>query len=104
MQQQVAISRLKLRCNSIIAMIAIQSAYNCNYILLKKVLKYIIHGSHFVRYIFSNNMLQTDLKLHLWFRRYHIFQIQNKERFPSCELLVAGLWDDVASHGWLASL
>ena len=39
----------------------------------KKLLKYIVHGSHFVQYIFSNNMLQMDLKSHLRFKRYHIF-------------------------------
>ena len=74
------------------------------YIILKILLKYIVHGSHFVRYIFSNNMLQTDLKSHLRFKRYRIFRFKSRKDSFACKLLVDALWDDVASDGWLALL
>ena len=74
------------------------------YIILKILLKYIVHGSHFVRYIFSNNMLQTDLKSHLRFKRYRIFRFKSRKYSSACKLLVGALWDDVVSDSWLALL
>ena len=53
---------------------------------------------------FSNNMLQTDLKSHLRFKRYRIFRFKSRKDFSACKLLVGALWDNVASDSWLALL
>ena len=53
---------------------------------------------------FSNNMLQTDLKSHLRFKRYRIFKFKSRKDSSACKLLVGALWDDVTSDSWLALL
>ena len=51
--------------------------------------------------LFSKNLLQTDLKTDLWFRRYHIFRIKSRKDSIHAYLLVGGLTYEVASRGWL---
>ena len=52
----------------------------------KNFVKYSLHGSRFVKHIFFNNLVQTDLKSNLSFMRYRIFLFQIKKRFPACML------------------
>ena len=50
---------------------------------------------------FLKNLLQTDSKTDLWFRRYHIFLIESRKDSIHAWFLVGGLTCEVTSRGWL---
>ena len=66
----------------------------------KNFVKYSLHGSRFVKHIFSNNIVQTDLKLDLSFMRYRIFSFRIKKRFSACMLRWVNLWCGIT---WLVA-
>jgi hypothetical protein len=52
---------------------------------------YIAHGSHFERHIFSNNMLQTDLKYDIRLMRTRIIFYSNHGKILSACKAIGGI-------------
>ena len=88
---QPVLNTLQLSCNCIVEMLATHSTIYCNYIFEKKnFIKYSLHWSRFVKHIFFNNLLQTELKSDIWFTRYRIFRLKStKDSLHACFLVGA---------------
>ena len=83
--------RLQPRCNYVVVVLATHAITQIQLHTLKKnFVKYSLHGSRFVKHIFSNNLVQTDLKSDMSFMRYHIFSFWIKKRFPP--FMLPGRW------------
>ena len=97
---QLVLTTLQPSCNCNVAMIATHSIVMLQLHTWKiKFIKYSLHGSRFVKHIFSNNLMQIDLKSELRFKRYCIFLSKSiKYSLHAVSWWVAGL-----SCGWLAS-
>ena len=101
---QPVLNTLQPSCNCVVEVLTTHSTTYCNYVFEKKnFIKYSLHGSRCVKHIFFNNLLQTDLKSDLWFRRYRIFFLWNQQKFPCMHASWSGgLSCQVASRSWLS--
>ena len=83
--------RLQPRCNYVAVVLATHTTIHMQLHTFKKnFVKYSLYRSRFVKHIFSNNLVQTDLKSDLSFTRYRIFSFRIKKRFPAC--MLPGWW------------
>ena len=95
---QSVLNTLQPSYNCVVEVLATHSTTYCNYVFEKKnFIKYSLHGSRFVKHIFFNNLLQTELKSDIWLRRYHIFFVWNQQKIPCMQDRVR--WHHVRTAG-----